>query len=61
VAKPHRTLARDGIVAALDIGSTKVCCFIGNVDDLGIIRVAGIGHQASKGIKAVAVVDMEAA
>jgi len=61
VAKPHRTLARDGIVAALDIGSTKVCCFIGNVDDLGIIRVAGIGHQASKGIKAGAVVDMEAA
>lgn len=61
MAKPHRTLARDGIVAALDIGSTKVCCFIGNVDDLGIIRVAGIGHQASKGIKAGAVVDMEAA
>jgi len=61
VAKPQRTLARDGIVAALDIGSTKVCCFIGNVDDLGIIRVAGIGHQASKGIKAGAVVDMEAA
>ena len=61
MAKPHRTLARDGIVAALDIGSTKVCCFIGDVDDLGIIRVAGIGHQASKGIKAGAVVDMEAA
>jgi cell division protein FtsA len=61
VAKAHRTLARDGIVAALDIGSTKICCFIGNVDDLGIIRVAGIGHQASKGIKAGAVVDMEAA
>lgn len=61
MARTHRTLARDGIVAALDIGSTKICCFIGDVDDLGIIRVSGIGHQASKGIKAGAIVDMEAA
>jgi cell division protein FtsA len=61
VARTHRALAKDGIVAALDIGSTKICCFIGDVDDLGIIRVSGIGHQASKGIKAGAIVDMEAA
>jgi cell division protein FtsA len=61
VARTHRTLARDGIVAALDIGSTKICCFIGDVDDLGIIRVSGIGHQASKGIKAGSIIDMEAA
>jgi len=61
VARAHRTLAKDGIVAALDIGSTKICCFIGDVDDLGIIRVSGIGHQASKGLKAGAIVDMEAA
>ena len=61
MTRAHKSLVRDGIVAALDIGSTKICCFIGNVDELGIIRVAGIGHQASKGIKAGSIVDMESA
>jgi len=50
VSRTHKTLARDGIVAALDVGSTKICCFIGEIDELGITRVAGIGHQVSKGI-----------
>lgn len=61
MSRAHKTLARDGIVAALDVGSTKICCFIGEMDELGIIRVAGIGHQASKGVKAGAIIDMEAA
>lgn len=46
------------VVAALDIGTTKVCCFIAEVDEGGQIRVVGIGHQASAGLRAGTVVEM---
>ncbi len=53
---------KPGTTAALDIGSSKVCCFIARPDpDDGLPRVVGVGHQASRGVKAGAVVDMEAA
>ena len=54
-------MATKGTISALDIGSSKVCCFIGEADDNGIVRVTGIGHQASQGVRAGMVVDMEAA
>lgn len=54
-------MAKDSIISALDIGSTKICCFIGETDEMGLVRVVGIGHQASHGVKNGAVVDMEAA
>ncbi len=50
---------REQIIAALDIGTSKICCFIAKVNDQGRIRVIGIGHQVSKGLKAGTVVDME--
>ncbi len=49
---------RDKIIAALDVGTSKVCCFIARLTDSGV-RIIGIGHQVSTGIKAGAVVDME--
>ena len=52
---------RTGIIAALDIGSTKVCCFIAHVNTEGGIRVIGVAHQASGGVRNGSVVDMEAA
>lgn len=57
---------RTPIVAAIDIGSTKVTCLIAQVKDQGEglspeIRVLGIGHQAAKGIRAGVITDMEAA
>ena len=52
---------KGGIAAALDIGSSKVCCFIARVDDDGQPRVIGIGQQASRGIKGGTIVDMELA
>lgn len=48
------------IVAALDIGSSKICCFIAELRAHGGIDVIGIGHQASKGVKAGAIVDLRA-
>lgn len=51
---------RNGLVAALDVGTTKIACFVAKVDD-GAPRVVGIGHQVSAGVRAGTIVDMEAA
>jgi cell division protein FtsA len=52
---------KGGLVAALDIGCSKVCCFIARTDDGDRPRVIGIGQQASRGIKNGTVVDMAGA
>ncbi|SLN37352.1 cell division protein FtsA [Oceanibacterium hippocampi] len=53
-------VGRNGPLAALDIGTTKVCCFVAR-QDAGALRVTGIGHQVSHGLRAGAITDMEAA
>jgi len=62
-AKARSTMAtgRSQVIAALDLGSSKVCCFIARVMGDDSVRVVGIGHQLSRGVKAGAVVDMERA
>ena len=55
------TRSQGGLVAGLDIGCSKVCCFIARTDRGERPRVIGIGQQASRGIKNGAVVDMAAA
>ncbi|WP_207458290.1 cell division protein FtsA [Azospirillum sp. SYSU D00513] len=60
-AKKQKRAPRGGIVAALDVGSTKVCCFIARVEDAGSVRILGIGHQIATGVRTGAIVDMEAA
>lgn len=58
----HKFKPRGTLLAALDVGSHKVGCFIGHVvDDKGSIDVLGVGYQASKGIKNGHVVDIELA
>lgn len=53
---------KGSVIAALDIGSTKIACFIARVkDDSGNIDLIGIGHQASQGIKSGTVVDLNSA
>lgn len=58
---------RSGTIAALDVGSSKISCFIAKIEPGRLanghapIRVIGIGHQVSRGIRAGAVVDMDAA
>lgn len=54
-------VGRNRIVAALDVGSNKVCCFIARPDGGGGARVAGIGHQVSHGVRCGLITDMEAA
>jgi cell division protein FtsA len=48
------------LIAALDIGTTKICCFVAQVED-DKPRVLGIGHQISRGVRNGAIVDLEAA
>ena len=48
-------------VAVLDVGTTKVCCFIARQGEDAKPRVVGIGHQISRGLRGGAIVDMEQA
>ena len=49
------------VLAALDVGSSKIACFIARADAHGPPRVIGIGHQLSEGMRNGAVANMEAA
>src|SRR5690349_6201684 len=51
---------RGSLIVALDIGTTKICCFIARVEDDNP-RVLGIGHQISRGVRNGTIIDLEAA
>lgn len=51
----------NGLLAALDVGSSKVCCFIATVGDDGRPHVVGFGEHASRGVKCGSVVDLNSA
>lgn len=53
-----------GVCAALDVGSSKIACFIAKTDQTIAgprPRVVGVGHQSSRGVRAGAIVDMDEA
>jgi cell division protein FtsA len=62
---------RSGVVTVLDVGSSKVCCVVARLDpceDSRLlpgrthqIRVLGIGHQKSRGVKSGVIVDLDRA
>ena len=54
-------VGRNGLITALDVGSTKVGCFIARREAGGGVRVIGIGHHESQGVKAGTIIDMDAA
>ncbi len=60
MAKGRGTI-RDGLMAALDVGSNKTCCFIAKPDSSGEPKVIGIGQQVSQGVKTGTLVDLESA
>ena len=61
VLRPPKPLRpRGSLVAALDIGTTKMCCFIARVE-ADKPQVIGIGHQISRGLRNGTIVDLEAA
>ncbi len=52
---------RNGLVAALDVGTTKVCCLIARTGGDQGPRIVGIGHQVSKGLRNGTIVDLDQA
>ena len=59
--------SRSDIVGLLDLGTSKVCCFIvervwaPNSQVPSVLHVLGIGHQRSAGVKAGVVIDLDQA
>ncbi len=49
-----------GTIGVVDIGTTKVCCFIARHEE-GEPKIVGIGHQVSRGVKNGVIVDIDAA
>jgi len=56
-------VAKGGVIAALDIGSTKISCLIAEATSLepGELRVLGVGHQLSRGVRCGSVVNVDEA
>jgi cell division protein FtsA len=57
---PPKSANRSGLITALDVGSSKVACFIARPLENGAAEVVGVGHQVSNGIKNGNIVDMAA-
>lgn len=51
---------RGSLIAGLDIGSSKICCFVGRIE-ADAPRILGIGHQLSRGVRGGAIVDLDSA
>jgi cell division protein FtsA len=47
-------------ICVLDIGSSKVVCFIATVGAHGSVEITGIGHNVSGGIKSGSITDVKA-
>ncbi len=53
---------KGSLLAALDVGSSKTSCFIGQIiDDNGTFEIIGVGNRPSQGMKNGKVVDLDAA
>ena len=57
-----RTLrSHRGLYGVLDVGSSKITCLVINATNPRSPRILGMGHRASKGMRAGEIVDMDAA
>ena len=65
--KTIRAKTKTGLVAALDVGSSKVTCAIARVGPSRMeggapeIRIIGVGNQLSQGVKGGAIIEMDLA
>jgi len=60
--KKSSTISKGSLLAALDIGSSKIACFIARMtDDNGTFEVLGVGHHASAGVKGGTITDLDRA
>jgi cell division protein FtsA len=58
----HRHKPKGSLLAALDIGSSKIACFIARViDNEGTFEVLGVGNHVSSGVRYGTITNLEAA
>jgi cell division protein FtsA len=54
-------MAKDGnLVVGLDIGTTKVCAIVAEMNGDGVVDIVGVGHSPSRGLRKGVVVNIEA-
>jgi len=58
-ARHRRRITRRKTVAALDLGTTKICALIGQVDPFGHVSLMGMGQVPSHGLKRGMVADID--
>jgi len=46
---------------AIDLGSAKVCCIVGEMHEDGAVEVLGVGRAASKGLRKGTIINLDAA
>lgn len=46
-------------VVGLDIGTTKICAIVGEIDDEGVVEIIGVGQAPSEGLRKGVVVNLE--
>ncbi|WP_020675405.1 cell division protein FtsA [Geopsychrobacter electrodiphilus] len=49
---------RENLIVGLDIGTTKICCIVGNMTEEGL-DIVGIGSSPSKGLRKGVVINIE--
>jgi len=49
------------LLVGIDVGTTKVCALIADVDEAGVYRILGVGIEPSQGMRKGVVVDVEQA
>lgn len=52
-------VSNSSMVVALDIGTSKVVCLVGEVSGDGVLEIVGVGSQPSNGMKRGVVVNIE--
>lgn len=50
---------KNGFLVGLDIGTTKICCIIGEVTPMGGIDIIGLGQHPSRGLRKGVVVNID--
>ena len=50
---------RENLVVGLDIGTTKICAIVGNLNDDGSLDIVGIGTSPSLGLRKGVVINIE--
>lgn len=48
-------------IVGIDVGTTKICTLVGQVDNQGVLRVIGVGVVPSRGVRKGGIVDLDAA